>query len=203
MTRPFKSRKRRPRALLLVSMALLHPSLSFSASLHHSRRHCRPNISPITLHINRYNEPSQPLSSWRQFHQSISNSFLSTFICTQLPFAANAATKLETFTDADYGFHLSTPIEWKKTIQTLPGRHKALFFTPDNNDGIIDTLLIIAYAPVRDDFTSLSSFVSVDAVAQATILPKGELGGTADNSRMISAGETYLVQKNMQCNSMH
>jgi hypothetical protein len=138
-------------------------------------------------------EPSQPLSSRRQFHQSISNSLLSTFICTQLPFAANAATKLETFTDADYGFRLSTPIEWKKTIQTLSGRRKALFFTPDNNDGIIDTLLIIAYTPVRDDFTSLSSFGSVDAVAQATILPKGELGGTADNSRMISAGETYLV----------
>jgi hypothetical protein len=48
--------------------------------------------------------------------------------------------------------------------------------------------MYIAYTPVRDDFTSLSSFGSVDAVAQATILPKGELGGNADkNSKMISA----------------
>lgn len=47
--------------------------------------------------------------------------------------------------------------------------------------------MYIAYTPVRDDFTSLASFGSVDAVAQATILPKGELGGNADDSKMISA----------------
>lgn len=47
--------------------------------------------------------------------------------------------------------------------------------------------MYIAYTPIRDDFTSLASFGSVDAVAQATILPKGEIAGVSDNSKMLSA----------------
>lgn len=47
--------------------------------------------------------------------------------------------------------------------------------------------MYMAYTPIRDDFTSLVSFGSVDQVAQATILPKGELGGQPDDSKMISA----------------
>ena len=45
----------------------------------------------------------------------------------------------------------------------------------------------MAYTPVRDDFTSLGSFGSVDQVAQTTILPKGELAGVDDTSKMLSA----------------
>lgn len=91
--------------------------------------------------------------------------------------------------DTDYGFRVSIPAEWKKTSQTLSGRRKALFFTEDSSNevGAIDTLMYIAYTPIRDDFTSLASFGSVDQVAQATILPKGELGGNADDSKMLSA----------------
>ena len=130
---------------------------------------------------------SQPTR--RQFYQSVSSSIFATSVIGSMsPPAANAeSTSLETYTDADYGFRLSTPTDWKKSIQTLSGRRKAVFFTQDSSDGIIDTLMIIAYTPIRDDFTSLASFGSVDAVAQATILPKGELGGTSDESKMLSA----------------
>jgi hypothetical protein len=48
--------------------------------------------------------------------------------------------------------------------------------------------MFIAYTPVRDDFTSLSSFGSAEEVGQATILPKGELAGVNGiESSMISA----------------
>jgi hypothetical protein len=51
------------------------------------------------------------------------------------------------------------------------------------------TALTIAYTPVRDDFTSLASFGSVDQVAAQTILPKGALAGVEDDpfAKMLSA----------------
>lgn len=77
----------------------------------------------------------------------------------------------------------------EKVHTTLSGRRKAVFFTASTDDETapIDTLMYIAYTPIRDDFTCLASFGSVDQVAQATILPKGELGGQPDDSKMIAA----------------
>jgi len=51
----------------------------------------------------------------------------------------------------------------------------------------IKTLAFIAYTPLRDDFTSLASFGSVDEVAQSTILPKSDLAGNKDTSELLSA----------------
>lgn len=107
--------------------------------------------------------------------------------------AAESSSSLETpYDDADYAFRLRIPSSWDRTEQTLSGRRRAVFFTdPSSKDvesGIIETLGIVAYTPVRDDFVSLASFGSVDEVGQATILPKGELaGGDASSSAMISA----------------
>lgn len=62
----------------------------------------------------------------RQFYQSITNTMIATSILGRVsPSIANAASeKLETYTDPDYGFRISTPAEWKQTTQTLSGRRK-------------------------------------------------------------------------------
>ena len=57
----------------------------------------------------------------------------------------------------------------------------------DNKHIQIETLAFIAYTPLRDDYTSLASFGSVDQVAQTTILPKSDLAGLKDTSQMLSA----------------
>jgi hypothetical protein len=106
---------------------------------------------------------------------------------------SSTTTKMEQYNDADYGFHLSIPKTWEVTEQKLSGRRKALFFTDptssNNATGTnnIETFGFVAYTPVRDDFTSLASFGSVDNVAQMTILPKGDLAGQGDDSKMLSA----------------
>lgn len=108
-----------------------------------------------------------------------------------IPQISHAAAEMSPYEDTDYGFKLQVPASWEKTEQKLSGRRKAIFFTDPNSQsdgGAIETFGFIAYTPIRDDFTSLSSFGSVDQVAQTTILPKGELAGQdTDSSKMLSA----------------
>jgi len=122
-------------------------------------------------------------------------SILSTTAIPSASYAATDLVKLEPYEDTDYGFRLQVPSSWENTEQKLSGRRKAIFFTdPNSKDattGTFETFGFVAYTPLRDDFTSLASFGSVDEVAQATILPKGELatGKASDTnaSKMLSA----------------
>jgi PsbP len=101
-----------------------------------------------------------------------------------LPNVAHAAS-LTDFNDPQHGFSIKVPTDWVATNQQLPDRRKINLWTDPIDPS---TLLFIAYTPVRDDFTSLGSFGSVDEVAERTILPKGELMGEADvNAKMLSA----------------
>jgi len=90
------------------------------------------------------------------------------------------------YDDKSCKFSINVPSEWVKTEQTLPDRRKIiLYFKPESDQ---KTLMFIAYSPVRDDFTSLGSFGSVDEVAQATILPKAEIAAkNGIESEMLSA----------------
>eukprot|EP00585_Thalassiosira_rotula_P013333 CAMPEP_0196131334 /NCGR_PEP_ID=MMETSP0910-20130528/1392_1 /TAXON_ID=49265 /ORGANISM="Thalassiosira rotula, Strain GSO102" /LENGTH=279 /DNA_ID=CAMNT_0041390799 /DNA_START=10 /DNA_END=849 /DNA_ORIENTATION=- len=100
------------------------------------------------------------------------------------------STTTFTYEDPDYNFRIQVPSSWENTEQKLSGRRKAVFFTDPtskNAEGTVETLGFVAYTPVRDDFTGLGSFGSVDQVAQTTILPKGELAGLDDASKMLSA----------------
>ena len=58
------------------------------------------------------------LPTRRQFYQSISKSMLATSVVSSLsPLAAKAeSASLETYTDADYGFRVSHPVDWKQSI---------------------------------------------------------------------------------------
>ena len=57
-------------------------------------------------------------------------------------------------------------------------------FIPPSPEG---TSFFASTTPVRDDFTSLSSFGSVDQFGQAGVLPKGSLQGTGVESTMLSS----------------
>ena len=95
------------------------------------------------------------------------------------------------FEHINYGFRINIPPSWERSEQTLSGRRRAVFFTDpmskNTETGNVETLGYVAYTSVRDDFTNLSSFGSVDEVGQATILPKELVGGDGSTLVMISA----------------
>lgn len=96
-------------------------------------------------------------------------------------------TTYENYDDKNCGFRVKMPSGWETSTQELPDRRKIVFFiepsTASSSAAEEDkTLAFIAYTPVRDDFTSISSFGSVDQVAQATILPMGNVGLRSDSS---------------------
>lgn len=128
-----------------------------------------------------------PLSSRRSW---LSTTGLATSaLLTQSVFpgvASAAGFKLETFEEEKLKFQIKVPANWEKQVQTLPDRRKIILFIDPTSDKD-KTLLFFAFTPVRDDYTSLSSFGSVDNVAQMTILPKGELAGEENDSKMIKA----------------
>ena len=79
----------------------------------------------------------------------------------------NNNLSLETYQDDDCGFKVSVPSNWEKSVQSLRDRRKIVFFTDPSSSSSSDqekNLFFIAYTPVRDDFTSLSSFGSVEQV---------------------------------------
>lgn len=96
------------------------------------------------------------------------------------------AIQLTPFDDPTRGFSINVPSEWTFSKQILRDRRE-LFLWQDPGDG--STALSIAYTPIRDDFTSLASFGTVDQVAAQTIMPKGALAGNEDDAfaKMLSA----------------
>mmetsp|Transcript_10759 Transcript_10759/g.20726 ORF Transcript_10759/g.20726 Transcript_10759/m.20726 type:complete len:237 (-) Transcript_10759:177-887(-) len=108
-------------------------------------------------------------------------------VAVSVPSMASADTttsKLKTFEDPKNGFSVGVPADWVEAVRALPDRRTIRFWS-DPEDS--QTFVFIAYTPVRDDFTSLGSFGSVETVADQTILPKGELMGVEVESKMLSA----------------
>jgi hypothetical protein len=113
---------------------------------------------------------------------------LITATATASPFTASANDDYSMYIDEASGFEVKTPSGWQKSEQALADRRKIVFFVNgDDASSSEKDLMFIAYTPVRDDFTALSSFGSVEQVGQMTILPKGELMGEDSNgSKMLS-----------------
>ena len=80
--------------------------------------------------------------------------------------AENSKLLLDTYQDEDCGFKVSVPSDWVKSVQSLRDRRKIVFFTDPSTSSSDQekNLIFIAYTPVRDDFTSLTSFGSVEQV---------------------------------------
>jgi hypothetical protein len=79
-----------------------------------------------------------------------------------LAFAAD--DKLTTYQNDVLGFQISYPAGWEKSVQQLPDRRSITLFI-DQASGEDKTLMFYAKTPIRDDFTSLGSFGSVDEVS--------------------------------------
>lgn len=110
----------------------------------------------------------------------------SVFLPTQPAHAAGI--DLDTIEDPSNGFKISVPKTWTKSSQSLPDRRKIDLYVDESTPASEDkTLMFLAYTPVRDDFTSLGSFGSVEEVAQSTILPKGQIMGEETTSKLMSA----------------
>lgn len=97
-----------------------------------------------------------------------------------------------TYEDEKIGFQIKTPTNWERSENSLPDRRRIVLFMDKSDSSQEKDLMFIAYTPVRDDFTSLSSMGTVDQVGQMTILPKGELAGVESDNKMLSA----VSQKN-------
>jgi hypothetical protein len=81
-----------------------------------------------------------------------------------LPQEAKAAGgNFVTYKDETCGFSIDVPAGWEQTEQSLPDRRKIVLFV-DPSKPEENTLLFVAYTPLRDDFTSISSFGTVDQV---------------------------------------
>ena len=122
------------------------------------------------------------------FSSIIGSTALIPLVVSSNPSITNAAEetkttineKLSTFKDPSVGFQLQVPTKWQKSEQTLQDRRKILLFV-NNGDGDdddeskkvqkgLEDLIFVAYTPVRDDFTSLGSFGTVDQVSNLIVL---------------------------------
>jgi hypothetical protein len=105
--------------------------------------------------------------------------------------SSSSSTSYQTYTDPKYGFSIDIPSDWKKMddVTALSDRRSIVVYTDPNEPS---TSILIVYTPIRDDYTSLSSFGSVDQVAAQTILPKGNLLNEDSTivAKMISATST-------------
>lgn len=97
-----------------------------------------------------------------------------------------AENEWTTFNDSKNGFSIAIPSSWSQSEQELFDRRKIIVWTDPSDTS---TAAFIAYTPVRDDFTSLGSFGSVDQVAAQTVLPKGKImdENSENESKLISA----------------
>lgn len=81
-----------------------------------------------------------------------------------LPDAALAAD-FQTYQNPVCGFQIDIPASWEKSIGQLPDRRSITYFIDPAGDPESKTLFFLAKTPVRDDFTSLGSFGSVERVS--------------------------------------
>ena len=101
--------------------------------------------------------------------------------------ASAASTSFKNYDDPVHGFSIDVPDSWEPSTQQLPDRRKIQVWTDPTTNENGKSLIFVAYTPVRDDFTSLASFGSVDQVAMQTILPKGQIAGEDVKASMLSA----------------
>jgi len=112
-----------------------------------------------------------------------------------LPQISNAAsTTYKTFKDEKLNFQFQVPESWTESKQTLPDRREIIVFADESSTPV----MFLAYTPIRDDFTSLGSFGSVDQVASMTILPKGGKGSLMDGEEEIKSKMISAVSKTNQ-----
>ena len=139
-----------------------------------------------TLNVASYAPPSSTPIDRRGWINGVAGATTATAWGLVKPSVSRAAesSQLTIFEDPKNGFSMKVPSDWVESVRALPDR-RTIRFWADPSD--TQTFLFIAYTPVRDDFTSLGSFGSVEVVGDQTVLPKGQLAGVDIESKMLSA----------------
>lgn len=124
----------------------------------------RPVASGIQSHLSPH-EDGSVVSRRDAWKKSVATFISTSAVLLNNPILAGAADidSLETYQDADTKFSLKVPSGWEKTVQSLPDRRQIILYVKP--DSAQKTLIFFAFTPVRDDFTSLGSFGSVDEVS--------------------------------------
>ena len=142
--------------LFTILISLLSKSAAFSPSM--SSQH-------QTVHNEKVDDRRSFLSNIITGTAVVANIPL---IVSSNPYIANAEEvndKFTSFKDPNVGFQVQVPSGWTKSEQMLSDRRKiVLFINGDQAEKASEDLIFVAYTPVRDDFTSLASFGSVDQV---------------------------------------
>ncbi|KAL7568683.1 hypothetical protein ACA910_021680 [Epithemia clementina (nom. ined.)] len=141
-------------------------------------------VAFILLQVCSTNAWSSLLVDRRTAVAAATGSLSAAFVAKARPAIAAAGVSLQTFQDEKTGVAIDIPANWVPSKQQLPDRRTLLLWTDPNNK---ESLIFIAFTPVRDDFTSLGSFGNVDQVAAQTILPKGKIAGFDVEAKMLSA----------------
>ena len=124
----------------------------------------------------------------RSFHRTLTAAATTTLL-SPLPSHAETTTEFTTYTDKACSFRFDVPSAWDQSEQTLPDRRRIVFFIDPKSPADDKNLIFVAYTPIRDDFTSLASFGSVEQIAQQTILPKGSLDEKTENEMLSADGK--------------
>lgn len=148
----------------------------------------RSTKSKYTSNLRAFHEKNDSTVDLTDRRKILQGLMASTIIAKVPTFSAYAVSEeLNLFQDTVTGFQIKYPSSWTRTDQTLPDRRRLTLFINNDDMGKDKDLMFIAYTSVRDDFTSLGSFGSVDQVGSQTILPKGELMGEKTESEMLGS----------------
>jgi len=171
-------------------------SLHASSSPNNDHKQDAPTFDPSSPSPSSF---SHPIVGRRTFHKNLANTIaastaalLTTTTIPTLPSnavddATAAPPAFTLYKDAPCAFQFKFPTSWEQSEQTLPDRRRIVFFIDPKSGAEDKNLIFVAYTPIRDDFTSLASFGSVDQIAEQTILPKGTLAGEKTDNKMLSA----------------
>mmetsp|Transcript_26954 Transcript_26954/g.53769 ORF Transcript_26954/g.53769 Transcript_26954/m.53769 type:complete len:251 (+) Transcript_26954:57-809(+) len=169
--------------LLFALLLLLIPTEPYYSSV---KLHPRVSRMPLfgRLPDSRVTGPTGS-SSRRSFTKAGTVAAITSLLVPFNPLQSVAAEEaLALYKSPALGFTVLYPSDWERTTQTLSDRRTIELFVPPNIPG---TSFFASVTPVRDDYTALSSFGSLDQFGQAGVLPKGSLQGTGVNSTMVSS----------------
>ena len=164
-----------PYLLLFTLLLLLIPTEPYYSSV---KLHPRNSVSRVPLFgrlpDSRVTGPAGS-SNRRSFSKAGTVAAITSLLVPSNPLQSVAAEDaLALYKSPALGFTVLYPSGWERTTQTLSDRRTIELFVPPTIPG---TSFFASVTPVRDDYTALSSFGSLDQFGQAGVLPKGSLQG--------------------------
>ena len=150
--------------IVLISLVLgSSDAFTSGGTMNDSRVSNRKLLHDFGLKMTKNEKMSQFTPDRRSFVKAAFGT-ASIVLSTRTEPALASEESMDIFKDEDCGFQIKIPSDWEKSVQNLPDRRKIVLFVDPKSGEEDKTLVFVAFTPVRDDFTQLSSFGSVDQV---------------------------------------